>query len=63
VTYAFAPFTVIAIFAAFFALYGALGTESNQDEIGSLQWEVSRSSDAIDSLRRDVEQLKSALGR
>jgi hypothetical protein len=76
-TRALAASTVIAIFAAFFALYGALGTNSNRDEIGSLQWDVSSNRDEIgslqwdissnrneiESLRWDVEDIQSTLGR
>jgi hypothetical protein len=76
-TRALAASTVIAIFATFFAMYGALGTNSNRGEIGSLhwevssnrdeitslQWDVSGNSDEIESLRWEIEDIKSTLGR
>jgi peptidoglycan hydrolase CwlO-like protein len=53
--------TVIAIVAAFFALYGALGTNSNRDEIGSLQWDVSSNRQEIESLQWDVSSNRDGI--
>jgi len=52
--------TIIIIFAAFLALYAALGIRKNAGEIESLE---SDSADEIASLKSAVEDIQSVLHR